>query len=207
MRDQIDKDLQRTNAEHQFFQEENTVFALKDVLVVWTGKNPDVEYVQGMNEIAALIYFVLSENSLPAAPPDNAVLTRYYAQDNYNSDENLIRFLNDAAYVKAETYAIFTRLMKLGVKQLYNESPFRNPKTESRAVSGETFFSSSFDVAKYSLFCCHCYRIFTVMLKLLAPELYVSLRSKSIEPPAVLLYALLLPLDDGCVASYPANSA
>lgn len=205
IREQIDKDLHRTYSEIEFFSSEETLSALRDILIVWAGKNFDIDYVQGMNEIVALIYLVVYEDSLAPSSINKDFPTSYFLSTNC-SDEDFIRFLNDLTYVKADTYAIFSRLMKFGVKHLYNESPFRDSKMKIKPNNNEIFFDSNFNVAKYSLFYCHCYRIFFLLLKLFAPEVYDIVHKQSIEPPVVLLYSFLLLLDDGSVVFYPANS-
>jgi len=188
IREQIDKDLERTYSDIAFFQNENTISALREILIVWSGKNLDIEYVQGMNEIAALTLYVVSENSLPSISIKNNPLS-YCTLNNCYSDENLICFFNDEAYVTADAYALFSRLMKLGVKQLYYPSPYRDLKM--KPCSSEVFFNGTFNVASYSLFYSRCYRIFSLILKVTSPELYDILLKQSIEPPIVLLYSLL----------------
>ena len=76
--DQIEKDIERTNAEHEFFQKEDTKDILKDVLLVWAENNLDTEYVQGMNEIAALILLVLYQESLPNSTTSNEKIISSY---------------------------------------------------------------------------------------------------------------------------------
>jgi hypothetical protein len=49
----------------KFFKQEINRTMLTDVLIVWAGKNSDTQYRQGMNEIAALLLLVISNESLP----------------------------------------------------------------------------------------------------------------------------------------------
>lgn len=65
IKDQIANDVERTNAEIEFFKQEKVKADLTDVLIVWAGKNSDTQYRQGMNEIAALILLVITNDSLP----------------------------------------------------------------------------------------------------------------------------------------------
>lgn len=64
IKDQIFKDVERTDPDLEFFNEEKNKKALIDVLTVWAGKNYDIQYRQGMNEIGALILIAIAEESL-----------------------------------------------------------------------------------------------------------------------------------------------
>jgi hypothetical protein len=64
IKDQIHKDVERTNCEIEFFQQQKNKEILIDLLVVWAGKNYDMQYKQGMNEIAALVLLAVAEESL-----------------------------------------------------------------------------------------------------------------------------------------------
>jgi len=54
----------------KFFKQEKNRNILTDVLIVWAGKNNDTQYRQGMNEIAALLLLVISNESLPRLYPN-----------------------------------------------------------------------------------------------------------------------------------------
>lgn len=49
LREEIKKDVDRTYQEMEFFQDENILKLLSNVLFVWCKKNPEVSYKQGMN--------------------------------------------------------------------------------------------------------------------------------------------------------------
>jgi len=70
IKDQIIKDVDRTNQEFEFFQKDEIKNELTDVLILWAGKNSETQYKQGMNEIAALILLVFNEESLQNPYPD-----------------------------------------------------------------------------------------------------------------------------------------
>ncbi len=55
-----------------FFQAEENKSALTDVLILWAGKNPETQYRQGMNELAALVLLVFSQESLRNPYPQAA---------------------------------------------------------------------------------------------------------------------------------------
>lgn len=64
IKDQIHKDVERTNCDIEFFQQQKNKNILIDLLTVWAGKNYDIQYKQGMNEIAGLVLYVIAEESL-----------------------------------------------------------------------------------------------------------------------------------------------
>ena len=61
IKDQIKKDVERTYQEQEFFKKEEVKGTLTELLVLWAGKNPETQYKQGMNEIAALILQTFTE--------------------------------------------------------------------------------------------------------------------------------------------------
>ena len=64
IKDQIQKDVDRTNQEMEYFKKEETKQELTEVLILWAGKNTETQYKQGMNEIAALVLHAVSEEQI-----------------------------------------------------------------------------------------------------------------------------------------------
>eukprot|EP00826_Nyctotherus_ovalis_P057175 TRINITY_DN7809_c0_g2_i6.p1 TRINITY_DN7809_c0_g2~~TRINITY_DN7809_c0_g2_i6.p1 ORF type:complete len:377 (+),score=109.15 TRINITY_DN7809_c0_g2_i6:581-1711(+) len=161
---------------------------LIDLLSVWAGKNHDIQYKQGMNEIAGLVLFAVAEESLhnpyPLASISDLVKSYFYPYS--HSPEKLVCFLNDQSLVQADAYAIFSRIMKLGVKQLYIEKEVKITKGRPEAEDYSVFFSTEFNVSKQPSFYVRCYRII-FMLREADSALYDNLLPKSIEPPVLLL--------------------
>ncbi|XP_020224953.1 TBC domain-containing protein C1952.17c isoform X3 [Cajanus cajan] len=63
--EQIDRDLQRTHPDLPFFSGESSLSrknreAMKNILLLFAKLNPEIRYVQGMNEVLAPIYYVFS---------------------------------------------------------------------------------------------------------------------------------------------------
>ncbi|KAL5150354.1 TBC1 domain family member 13 [Glycine soja] len=63
--EQIDRDLQRTHPDLPFFSGESSIScknreAMKNILLLFAKLNPEIRYVQGMNEVLAPIYYVFS---------------------------------------------------------------------------------------------------------------------------------------------------
>jgi GTPase-activating protein len=53
---QIEKDLHRTFPEENFFKNPNNFSVLKNILVAYSYRNPNVGYCQGMNFIAGRFF-------------------------------------------------------------------------------------------------------------------------------------------------------
>lgn len=58
----IKNDVDRTRQDMEFFRRERTKIELMSVLFVYARLNPGVRYVQGMNEVAAVVYWVMSHD-------------------------------------------------------------------------------------------------------------------------------------------------
>ena len=87
---QINKDLPRTRAEISFFNEksklsknETNYDVLKRILYFYAKKHKDIGYVQGMNEIVAIIYYIYASDKSPYILP-------FVESDTYYSFELLM---------------------------------------------------------------------------------------------------------------------
>ncbi|XP_057485552.1 uncharacterized protein LOC130771874 isoform X1 [Actinidia eriantha] len=66
--DQIDRDLQRTHPDMKFFSGESSPSrknreAMRNILLLFAKLNPEIRYVQGMNEVLAPIYYIFSTDT------------------------------------------------------------------------------------------------------------------------------------------------
>jgi len=95
-----------------------------------------------------------------------------------------LHILNDVSYIQADTYTIFTRLIKLGLKDFYSNSL----EKEMHLWKVEVLYASVFNITKYSYFYTRCYRIINGLLKPLYPDLYKILHVKPASPFVLLLY-------------------
>eukprot|EP00831_Metopus_contortus_P079987 TRINITY_DN8072_c0_g2_i3.p1 TRINITY_DN8072_c0_g2~~TRINITY_DN8072_c0_g2_i3.p1 ORF type:complete len:467 (+),score=100.00 TRINITY_DN8072_c0_g2_i3:90-1403(+) len=181
IKDQIQKDVDRTNQEIPFFQKEESKALLTDILILWAGKNNDTQYKQGMNEICALIYQVFYEEMLENRYPDAT------DKELLESNEKLTYFLLDKRFIYPDVYSVFLRLMKIGVKQMYLDHESKPGKGKPLGSENEVFFSTKIDVKKFSPFYIRSFRIFCILLNKLDPELYNNLLRKRLEPPMYLL--------------------
>lgn len=58
LHEEILKDVQRTYQEREFFTNHHISNLLTKVLFIWSKENPDISYVQGINEIGASVIYV-----------------------------------------------------------------------------------------------------------------------------------------------------
>jgi len=58
--EQIQKDVERTRQDYEYFRRPSARAALISLLFVYALLNQEVEYVQGMNEVAAILVYVMS---------------------------------------------------------------------------------------------------------------------------------------------------
>ncbi|KAF5183146.1 Tbc1 domain family member [Thalictrum thalictroides] len=67
--EQIDRDLLRTHPEMKFFSGDSSIScrtrqAMRNILLIFAKLNPDIRYVQGMNEVLAPLYYVFITDPL-----------------------------------------------------------------------------------------------------------------------------------------------
>jgi hypothetical protein len=105
------------------------------------------------------------------------------------SDEKLINYLHDKNYIQADLYAIFHRIMKLGVKQLYMEHQAKLVRGKPEIEDSGLFFAPTMNVSQYSFLYVRSYRILSVLLKKLDNALYENLHRKRLDPPIIFLYS------------------
>lgn len=60
--EQIDRDVKRTHPDIPFFSAKSNQESLRRILIIYSRLNPSVRYVQGMNEVLAPLFYVLSND-------------------------------------------------------------------------------------------------------------------------------------------------
>ena len=64
--DQINKDLPRTRFDCDFYvNNSNNYDTLRRILFLYANEHSDVHYIQGMNEIIAIIFYIFSKDDNP----------------------------------------------------------------------------------------------------------------------------------------------
>ena len=139
--EQIDKDLPRTRGDVNFFKlyskknkKEKNYDIMRRILFIYAKQHPEINYIQGMNEIIAVIYYIFEND-------DNPFMINYTESDSYYTFEILLEeikqvFIMDdinfsQLFIVIEIKFIKNILQKLD-KDLYNHF-------ENENVSLETF--------------------------------------------------------------------
>ena len=88
--EQIDKDLQRTRGDVNFFKlyskknkKEKNYDIMRRILFIYAKQHPEINYIQGMNEIIAVIYYIFEND-------DNPFMINYTESDTYYTFEILL---------------------------------------------------------------------------------------------------------------------
>jgi hypothetical protein len=103
---QINLDLPRTRSEIPFFREKSKISknetnydVLRRILYIYAKKHIDVSYVQGMNEIVAIIYYIYNLDENPYIKPFIESDT-YYSFEALLEDMKLIFMMDNENYSK-----------------------------------------------------------------------------------------------------------
>ncbi|CAI2359363.1 unnamed protein product [Moneuplotes crassus] len=115
MKDTIMKDVVRTYQEYKFFQIKEVKDRMVSTLYFWAKTYPMYSYRQGMNEIIAVIYFVLASEKSGSYGKIDQLSDSEIASDN----EKLIKFLYNKKHMDADVFVIFEKVMSMGIKELY----------------------------------------------------------------------------------------
>ena len=87
--DQINKDLPRTRFDCDFYVNDSKNYdTLRRILFIYANEHLDVHYIQGMNEIIAIIFYIFSKD-------DNPFIKKYKESDSYFIFEKLMEEIKD----------------------------------------------------------------------------------------------------------------
>ena len=175
----IRNDIDRTLQERELFQDESIKELMVRVLFAWAKTNPEISYRQGMNELLAILLLV-------------AVSEKYCGNYEIPAEAaEVLRELNDPTHTEPDVYWMFSKIMDLGVKELF--LPVMAKKKKNRIV-GEMM---SFQAKQYenelvnkdktgeadaSVILKRSHRIHHRMLQALDKQLYTYMESQTIEP-------------------------
>ena len=118
-------DIDRTFQEMDYFKTPRTKTSLITNLFIFAKTFPDCGYKQGMNEICAVIMYVVFKN--------------YKINNSDLTDNNSIIFLNihgNNQFLEEDTFMIFSRLMnrEIGEFYQYNSPKYRNTYFNSKSL-------------------------------------------------------------------------
>lgn len=116
---QINKDLPRTRFDCPFFEEknknndkENNYDVLRRILFYYAHEHSEVSYVQGMNEIIAIIFYIFSKD-------DNPFNMKYAESDSYFTFEILLEQIKDIFQMEGINYSqLFVTLQINEIKKI-----------------------------------------------------------------------------------------
>lgn len=98
----IEKDLKRTRNEEPFFTQakksETHIEVIKRILILFARRHPEIEYVQGLNEILATIYFCFAQDQ-------NPYFSYEIEADSFFCFENIICKVPDI-YIESKDYTV-----------------------------------------------------------------------------------------------------
>ena len=103
--EQIDKDLQRTRGDVNFFKlyskknkKEKNYDIMRRILFIYAKQHPELNYVQGMNEIIAVIYYIFEND-------DNPFMINYTESDTYYTFEILLEEIKQVFMMENINYS------------------------------------------------------------------------------------------------------
>lgn len=174
----IRNDIDRTFQERELFQKEETKEIMLQVLFVWCKEHPEISYRQGMNELLAIFFIVgyMEKADFDFDLPDKQA-------------EKVLKGLNDPQYLEADIFELFSRLMQLGVKEMFLPVVFKKSKIvnnlisfEKSGIENEFVNNDKTNDVHTSKILKRCHRVHHRLLQALDKQLYYYIESQKIEP-------------------------
>ena len=121
----INLDLDRTFQELTLFHDSNIKKSLANILFIWNKENMDVGYQQGMNDLLAVTFLALypcyfKNNSKKTKDELLKIASEQLTAINYA--EYLYDFFHDEEELQSDLYYCFSKLMKRGIKELFENN-------------------------------------------------------------------------------------
>lgn len=151
---------------------------MKNILFAWSKANPEISYKQGMNELLGILIFVgysdMPKSTLNISERASGILNQ----------------LNNKNYLEADLYWCFSRLMDLGIRDLFNPVLVHQKakkKTDlftweaERAVN-DLVNNDKSNESNVSYILRRSHKIHHQILKTCDLELYLHLEKNKIEP-------------------------
>ncbi|KAF8406941.1 hypothetical protein HHK36_006062 [Tetracentron sinense] len=130
--EQIDRDLQRTHPDMKFFSGDTSLSrknreAMRNILLLFAKLNPAIRYVQGMNEVLALLYYVFStdpdeQNALNAEADSFACFVRLLS----DSVDHFCQQLDNSSVGIHSTLSRLAELLKANDEELWRHLEISN---------------------------------------------------------------------------------
>ena len=138
----INLDLDRTFQELSLFHNANIKKSLSNILFIWNKENSDVGYQQGMNDLLAVTFLALypcyfKNNSKKTKDELLKIASEQLSAIKYA--EYLYDFFHDEDELQSDLYYCFSRLMKRGIKELFENNITSEEKKEMSFKKYELF--------------------------------------------------------------------
>ena len=138
----INLDLDRTFQELSIFHNVNVKKSLSNILFIWNKENSDVGYQQGMNDLLAVTFLALypcyfKNNSKKTKDELLKIASEQLSAIKYA--EYLYDFFHDEDELQSDLYYCFSRLMKRGIKELFENNITSEEKKEMSFKKYELF--------------------------------------------------------------------
>ena len=129
----INLDLDRTFQELSLFHDAKVKKKLADILFIWNKENMDVGYQQGMNDLLAVTFLALYPCYFKNNSKKNKTELLNIASEQLsaiNNAEYLYDFFHDEEELQSDLYYCFSKLMKRGIKELFENNISSEEKKE-----------------------------------------------------------------------------
>lgn len=174
----IRNDVDRTLQERELFQDERVKQTMVRVLFAWAKQNQDISYRQGMNELLAILMIV-------------AYNEKYMGGADISQEaDSILQILNHPMHAEADIFWMFTKIMDLGVKELF--MPVIAKKKKKNIHNSVNFGKNQYEnelvnndkstEANASMILKRCHRVHHRLLQSLDKQLYSYMESQKIEP-------------------------
>ena len=118
----INLDLDRTFQELAIFHQSKVKSNLCDILFIWSKENSDVGYQQGMNDILAVSFLALYPcyfKNTKKLTKDEIIKLSSEQISAIDNAQDIYDFFHDEDELYCDLYYCFTKLMKRGLKELF----------------------------------------------------------------------------------------
>ena len=185
----IKLDVDRTFQELDLFHNKKIKELLCKILYIYSKRNSDPSYCQGMNEILGTLFYAL----LPSMSLNSDTLKNVKHDDKQLDPEYLYEQITNDEFFEADLFQIYEELMSRDLKELYtyNDPRYRkkNNSIDKKNLTLEQIYDSEdSDLGK------RIKRIFYVYLKTIDKELFDFLVDQ-IEPDIFLFRWILCMLN------------
>ena len=197
----IEKDINRTFPNLKLFQDKYVRKLLIDILFYWCiqPENKLMSYRQGMNDLLSILfisffpfYFSINVNNNIDNNNENKITNKKelyskeekeqlisYSKDPIKNARNLYLFFHDEKYISHDLFTIFSKMMSLGIKKLYET---QNDMVNNSSLIQEDFLNFKIEEKEIDIVYKRALDIYHNMLRNYDQELFSHLIKNNIDP-------------------------